>query len=347
MWDLKPNDRPLLLLAPMQEVTDLPFMKVMAGYGGADIYVTEYFRVHVDSRPEKHILRSIDENPTGRPVIAQMIGHVIPDLVRTVRLLEQHSVSGIDLNLGCPAPVVCRKCAGGGLLREPEKIDAILGALSEAVTTRFTVKTRLGYETPEEFDALLDIFSKHNIAALSIHGRTVHERYRTPIHPEWIQEAVKRLRCPVFANGNVVSVETGRQLAAMTGAAGLMIGRGAVRNPWLFQQLRASFANQPHEQPALADVYEYIKRLFEATKADDGSYHPSKHVQKTKKYLIFIAQGIDPEGQFEHRIRRVSTEKEFWGTCDQYLTQGGLFPEQPPESSSVFCGFRELMQSCK
>src|SRR5213595_2931607 len=138
------GDEPMLALAPMQDVTDLPFWKLMTAYGGADIYFTEYFRVHPTSNLEPWILRSISENPTGRPVIAQMIGNDIPSLVRTARELQQYPIVAVDLNLGCPAPVVYRKCAGGGLLREPRKVDAILGALREAISAGFTVKTRIG-----------------------------------------------------------------------------------------------------------------------------------------------------------------------------------------------------------
>ncbi len=138
---------PLLVLAPMQDVTDLPFWRLMAAYGGADVYYTEYFRVHATSNLEPWIVDAIVNNPTGRPVVAQMIGNDIPSLLRTVRQLQQLPVAAIDLNLGCPAPVVYRKCAGGGLLREPQRVDAILGALRQAVQVKFTVKTRLGFDS--------------------------------------------------------------------------------------------------------------------------------------------------------------------------------------------------------
>jgi len=113
---------PLLALAPMQDVTDLPFWRLMARYGGADVYYTEYFRVHATSNLDWHILKSITENPTGKPVVAQMIGNDIPSLVRTAKELQQYAIAAVDLNLGCPAPVVYRKCAGGGLLREPARV---------------------------------------------------------------------------------------------------------------------------------------------------------------------------------------------------------------------------------
>src|SRR2546430_4662536 len=131
--DLLSGPTPALALAPMQDVTDLPFWRLICQYGAPDIYVTEYFRVHATSTLERHILRSVTENPTGQPVIAQMIGNDIPSLVRTARELQQYPIAAVDLNLGCPAPVVYRKCAGGGLLREPNKVDAILGALRDAV----------------------------------------------------------------------------------------------------------------------------------------------------------------------------------------------------------------------
>src|SRR5678816_3914922 len=146
---------PILALAPMQDVTDLPFWTLMSQYGGADVYYTEYFRVHASYMLEKYILRSITENPTGRPVIAQMIGNDIPSLVRSARELAEYPIAAVDLNLGCPAPVVYRKCAGGGLLREPERVDAILGALRDALEIPFTVKTRLGFDTAETFAELL------------------------------------------------------------------------------------------------------------------------------------------------------------------------------------------------
>src|ERR1041385_548756 len=143
---------PMLALAPMQDVTDLPFWKLMTAYGGADVYFTEYFRVHATSNLEKYIVQSITENPTGRPVVAQMIGNDIPSLGRTARELQEYPIAAVDLNLGCPAPVVYRKCAGGGLLREPDRIDSILGALRDAVNIKFTVKTRIGFDSPAVFD---------------------------------------------------------------------------------------------------------------------------------------------------------------------------------------------------
>src|SRR5690349_21531367 len=191
----------------MQDVTDLPFMRLMAAFGGADVYFTEYFRVHATSHLEKWILESITKNPTGRPIIAQMIGNDVPSLVRAAKELQQYPIAAVDLNLGCPAPVVYRKCAGGGLLRDPKRVDTILGALRDAIHIKFTVKTRLGFDSPEVFPELISIFARHSLDLLTVHGRTVKEMYGPTVHYEAIADAVAQMPCPVIANGNVESAQ--------------------------------------------------------------------------------------------------------------------------------------------
>lgn len=321
---LFPAGRPLLVLAPMQDVTDLPFWKIMHRYGGPDLYYTEYFRVYGDSVPEKYILRSIRENPTGRPVIAQMIGQDLPALERTARALQKENVAGIDLNLGCPAPIVCRKSAGGGLLRHHDKIEAILQLLRETVSTAFTVKTRIGFESEGEFDALLELFARHPIDLLTVHGRTVKEMYRSEVHYDRIAQAVRGMACPVVANGNVLSAENARETAAATGAKGLMIGRGAIRNPWIFTQIRELFATgEVTTRPSLRDLRAYVELLYRETCPDGLS---ERHqVAKMKKYMNFIVQGVDEDGQFGHDIRRAESEREFFRICDRFLDREGFF----------------------
>lgn len=318
---------PVLALAPMQDVTDLPFWRLMTGYGGADVYFTEYFRVHATSTLEKWILKSITENPTGRPVVAQMIGNDIPSLVRTAKELQQYPIAAVDLNLGCPAPVVYRKCAGGGLLREPQRVDAILGALRDAVKIKFTVKTRVGFDSPRVFDELLPIFAKHSLDLLTVHGRTVYEMYRTEVHYDLIAQAVPAMPCPVLANGNVQSARRANEVLKTTGARGLMIGRGAIRNPWLFHQIRQHQRGETLFVPRGCDVLAYIRALYDAVCSPDMS--ESAHVQKMKKYMNYLGVGVDAEGQFLHRIRRVTTEAEFFGVCEDFLSHDRPMPLEP------------------
>jgi nifR3 family TIM-barrel protein len=308
---------PILALAPMQDVTDLPFWRLMAAYGGPDVYYTEYFRVHAVSHLEKWILESITQNPTGKPAIAQMIGNDVPSLVRAAKELQQYPVAAIDLNLGCPAPIVYRKCAGGGLLREPKRVDAILGALRDAVSIKFTVKTRIGFDSPEVFEELLPIFAKHSLDLLTVHGRTVREMYHASVHYDFIARAVAALPCPVLANGNVHSAAHAREVLNLTGARGLMIGRGAIRNPWLFHQIRQHRRGEPIFLPTGLDVLNYIRALYDAVCSPD--VRENAQVQKMKKYLNYIGLGVEPTGQFLHRIRRVSTKADFFEVCEEFL----------------------------
>ncbi len=319
MRSFLPAGRPLLILAPMQDVTDAPFWRVMTRYGGPDVYYTEYFRVHPDSRPERHILAAIEENPAGRPVIAQMIGQDIPSLVRTAGWLQQRAIAGIDLNLGCPAPIVCRKEAGGGLLRNLPKIDAILRELRLAVHLQFTVKTRLGYDRPEEFPALLDLFRRHAIDALTVHGRTVREMYGPVVHYDAIARAAELMPCPVFANGNVRDVDSARRIAEITGAAGLMIGRGAIRNPWIFQQIRDAAQGLKPFAPTRVDLRAYIDVLHRETCA--SAMRDEAQVGKMKKYLGYIAPGLGGDDAFWRDLRPTLTLRELFAVCDRHLSQ--------------------------
>ncbi len=324
--------QPLTALAPMQDVTDLPFMRVMTHYGAPDYFFTEFFRVHGQSRPEKHILRSITENKTGRPVFAQLIGESIPDMVRTVKDLLAYPVAGIDLNMGCPAPKIYKKNVGGGLLRDPAKIDELLGALRAAVPGLFTVKMRIGFDSTETYERVLDLVNKHSVDLLSVHGRTVKEGYRSDVHYDFIGRAARHVKCPVLANGNVTSAEKAAEVLVQTRAAGVMIGRHAIRNPWIFRQCRERWSSMSPSttgagmetgahpaifQPTLADVREYVERLYRETQAP--GVPEAAHVAKMKKYLNFVGQGVDPEGKFLFDMRRAMTEAELFAVCDRHL----------------------------
>jgi tRNA-dihydrouridine synthase len=322
--------QPYTALAPMQDVTDLPFMRVMAHYGAPDYFFTEFFRVHAQSRPEKHIVRSIAENHTGRPIFAQLIGEDVGHMVRTVRELLKLPVAAIDLNMGCPAPKIYKKNVGGGLLRDPAKIDALLGALRAAVPGLFTVKMRIGFDSTDNYRRILELINLHGVDLLSVHGRTVREGYRSEVHYDFIAEAVRTVRCPVLANGNVTSAAKAAAVVAETGAAGVMIGRHAIRNPWIFRQCRERWlalsssptrpegpGSTPIFQPALADVREYVERLYRETQTPD--IPEAAHVAKMKKYLNFVGQGVDPEGRFLNDMRRAMTEAELFAVFDRHL----------------------------
>ena len=326
------EDLPLTALAPMQDVTNLWFMKIIADYGSPDYFFTEYFRVRDDSRLNHKILASIVENDTNRPVFAQMIGESVPDLIRTARELCHYNIAGIDLNMGCPAPRVYRKNVGGGLLREPETVNRILGELRSAVNDRpLTVKMRIGFDNINTFEEILDIINRHSIDLLSLHGRTVKDMYRGVVRYDLIAQAVKQVNCPVLANGNINSAATALKVLSQTGAAGVMVGRWAIANPWIFNQIRQALRSEPISPVPLVEVRKYIDRLRltpEAVKTPARA-----RAGHLKMYLNYIALLVDNEGHFLKLMRRTKTEVELLNLCDRILLDSNKNLADSPYSS--------------
>jgi tRNA-dihydrouridine synthase B len=141
--------------------------------------------------------------------------------------------------------------------------------------------------------------------------------YGPIVHYDLIAAAVRSVPFPVLANGNVDSPESALRVLQETGARGLMIGRGAIRNPWVFEQIRQAVRGLPVFRPRAIDLLGYIGELYEAVKLPN--LRIDAHVQKMKKYMNFIGVGVDPQGRFLHEIRRVTTERDFFATCERFL----------------------------
>ena len=308
-------------LAPMQDVTGLPFMSLIAEYGAPDLFFTEYFRVHENARIDPEILSSITENNSGKPVFAQLIGEDLEHVARFAKELQQYPVAGIDLNLGCPAPRVYRKNVGGGLLRVPHKIDQVLKVLRDACDCPLTVKTRIGFEDDQNFSQILDIFASNRIELLSLHARTVKGGYRSFPQYNYVNQAVSQLDCPVLLNGEVNTAESALALVKQTGADGVMIGRSAIRNPWIFKQIRQLATGAPMTLPTYQDLYLYIQKLYEVFyKAEVPEI---KQVARLKKFLNFIGLSVDQEGQFLYHSRRAKSRLDLDRICQIYLIEDG------------------------
>jgi tRNA-dihydrouridine synthase len=329
---------PLTALAPMQDITNQWFMKIVAEYGAPDYFFTEFLRVHETSRIDKNILSSITENVTGRPIFAQMIGEDVTALVRIARELSKHNIAGIDLNLGCPAPRVYRKNVGGGLLRDPEQVDRILGALRQAVDLPLTVKMRLGFEHRSDMDAVIKLVNRHQIDLLSVHGRTVKEMYRGSVDYQLIGKAVAEAHCPVLANGNVQSAmqslvedlpvskgeatPTAIDVLQQTNAAGVMVGRWAIGNPWIFRQIRQAQLGEPLTIPTFGEVRVYIDRLWQ----NPIAVPERARVGYLKMFLNYVAQNVDADGLFLRQMRQAQTPQELFAVCDLTLLQDPQHP---------------------
>lgn len=342
--NLEPPDAVSLWLAPMQDVTTRAFMEVVHRRGGADMYVTEYFRVHPTWHLEPKILLSITDNPTGRPVIAQLIGNDPEHLAAASAALSAYPVHGIDLNLGCPAPRVCGKLCGGALLGRLDLVREIVLRMREVVPGTLTLKTRVGVETHLEWPALLDFFAELPIDGLAIHGRTVRERYQSPVHTEEIAVATRTLPYPVIANGSMVDLESSLAMLAKTGANGLMLGRGAIRNPWVYDQIRDALANGtdgPGFRPTGHDVLAYHMDLIECLDRDE-TYRGGNDVQRVKKFMSYSLVDLF-EDTLWHEARRAKTMPELIGVLEDYLDTPRPVDLTPADESKIFCGVRELV----
>jgi len=316
-----PNQPPTAL-APMQDVTMRDFLHLVAKCGAPDYFFTEYYRVHGQSKIDENVRQSIVENETGRPIFAQIIGEDIEGMRRAARELLKLPVAGIDLNLGCPAPKVFKKNVGGGLLRDPAKIDELLAALrDETAGAVLSVKMRYGFVDDRYFDRFLEMIDRHGVDLVSLHARTVLQLYRGKPDYSYVARAVRALKCPVLANGDLSSCDKAVEVLAQTGARGAMIGRPAVRNPWIFHQCREKFGGEKVFVPKLADVRKYVDDLWVVTGGDGLA--DRFHLPRMKKLLNFVGLGVDAKGGFLREMRLTKTGAELFAVCDKYMVDGG------------------------
>lgn len=280
----------------MQDVTDLAFMRTLARIGSLpDLLLTPYFRSTTTTCAlAEQNLRCIEGNETGVPIEAQLAGSDAAALVRDARHLLSLPVRGINLNAGCPSPLVNRHGAGAGLLRTPENFREVLLALREAVPEgKLTVKCRLGWSDDSEFPELLRLLAEARPDMLMVHARTRRDLYGGHPRFEHVRRAVQEMDCPVLANGDILTPDDARHCLEQTGAAGVMIGRGAVRNPYIFRQLRGEAA------PSRAEMLEYYRILVEETgRILFGIRTEKGHCNRMKKYLAFCYPDFSPEQEY-------------------------------------------------
>jgi tRNA-dihydrouridine synthase len=228
-----------LMLAPMQGVTNRAVRQVFAEWVRPDVLFTEFMRVRhgagdrlspgdlEDARPSEH----------GVPLVVQLIGRDKEPLIEAATAAQEAGAIHLNLNMGCPYGRMNVGC-GGGMLERPELLPEILGALRETIVGSFSVKVRAGYSDPEQIFSLLPVFEAAGVDFLVLHARTVEQRYEGHADHRITARVVKQTRLPVIANGDLTTVENGTSVLRETGAVGLMLGRGALRDPLLFERLR-------------------------------------------------------------------------------------------------------------
>lgn len=305
-------------LAPMQDISDVGFMNIVASCGAPDFFAAEYFRIHEYFNFDEFVLEAVRSRPAGSRVVAQFIGCDEFYIARAAERLRAYpEVEMLDLNLGCPAPKIYKKNAGGGLLRDPKKVESILKTMRSAWDRCLSVKMRLGFESDEEFPDLFKLVCDCGADFVTVHGRTVKQLYRGRADYAKIARAAASADIPVIVNGDVDCAETAAEIRAETACSGVMSGRGAVRNPWIFRQIREKLAGLPVFAPTLLDVRWYVEMLCENIKR----YSPRiKHADsRLKKFLNFIAVGVDENGEFLAQMRRAEGIDALLRVCDAHL----------------------------
>lgn len=236
-----------VILAPMEGLADCVLRDVLTRLGGYDGAVSEFVRVSGTALPERTFRRISPElNRGGRtlagtPVAVQLLGSDAESMAVNAATLARLNPTGIDLNFGCPAPTVNRHGGGATLLDEPLRLEQIARAVRHAVPAAIPVsaKMRLGVsDTARALDCARAL-EAGGVALLTVHARTRDEGYRPPAHWEWVARIREAVSVPVVANGEVWTVEDYLRCRAVTGCADVMIGRGAVKDPFLARRIKA------------------------------------------------------------------------------------------------------------
>lgn len=225
------------VLAPMAGITDLPFRNLCKHFGAGSV-TTEMSSSNPLLRDSlKSKIRRVEARE-GEPRIVQIVGTEARDMADAAAFHIDHGAQIIDINMGCPAKKVCRKLAGSALLKDERKVADILSAVVQRVNAPVTLKIRTGWDTQQRNAVgIAEIAEQCGIAALAIHGRTRACRFMGAAEYDTIATVVQRCKLPVLANGDICSAKSAKFVLDYTGAAGVMIGRGAQGKPWIFQEI--------------------------------------------------------------------------------------------------------------
>ncbi len=306
-----------IALAPMAGVTDRPFRQLCRELG-AGYVVTEM----VSSNPKlKHTRKTIwrssfEGEPT--PLAVQIVGSDPDTLAQAAVHNASLGAQIIDINMGCPAKKVCGKLGGSALLSDINLVEAILTEVVASVDVPVTLKIRTGPDTGNRNGLeVAKIAESCGIAALAVHGRTRADRFKGQAEYETIQKICQSISIPVFANGDVTTAEQARQVLEYTGATGLMVGRGAQGNPWIFREfnhyLQTGEIMPPPQAPEVHSVMsEHLRRLHD--------FYGEQHgVKVARKHIGWYLKNRPNSKQILYDLMRVETAKEQFQLLKQHF----------------------------
>ena len=252
-----------LLLAPMEDVSDPPFRSVCKE-NGADLMFTEFISSEGLIRNAEKSTQKLDIYDSERPIGIQIFGDKIESMKKAASISEAANPEIIDINYGCPVKKVACKGAGAGILLDINKMQKMTSEIVKQVKKPVTVKTRLGWDDNsikivEVAERLQDV----GIQALTIHGRTRKQMYKGEANWEYIAEVKNnpRINIPIFGNGDINSPEKAKKYKNKYGVDGIMIGRSAIGNPWIFNEIKTYIKENKYiKKPSLNDRIETVKK---------------------------------------------------------------------------------------
>lgn len=305
------GDRPLLL-APMEDVTDIGFRRLCKRYGAAMVY-TEFVSAEALVRSVKSTMNKLTISDDERPVGVQIYGRDVPQMVEAAKIVEEAGPDLIDINFGCPVKKVAGKGAGAGMLQNIPLLLDITREVVKAVKVPVTVKTRLGWNSDNLIiTELAEQLQDCGIQALTIHGRTRAQMYTGQADWTLIGEVKRnpRIHIPIIGNGDITTPEEARQAFERYGVDAVMIGRATFGHPWIFKEIR-DYLNGKEPDPELdfnrkLDILEEQLRInVERIDEYRGILHTRRHLAATP-----IFKGIPDFRQTRIAMLRASTVDE-------------------------------------
>lgn len=289
----------ILALAPLAGFTDLPFRSVVKQFG-ADLTFSEMISANALKYHSAKTFDMIKKSPLEIPYIVQIAGSDIDVIKEAVLILNDiEGIDGIDLNCGCPVPKVVSQESGSSLLLNLPKMQKIIETIKTHSNKRYTsAKVRLGFNTkiPEEIAKACE---DAGVDFMSIHGRTRAGAYKAEVDYEAIARARASVKIPVIANGDITSYEKALHVKEVTGCNSLMIGRGAVGNPWIFYQIKNQLLHV-EKSKILEIVLEHYNGMLE--------FYGQRGVSIFRKHLHTYSKGLQDASDFRNRINRVEDE---------------------------------------
>lgn len=307
-----------LVLAPMAGISNTSYRKIVKKMGVGLIYAEMVSTNALTYGNEKtfNLLKMSEEE---RPIVQQIFGSDVESFVTAAKLIEEKMHPDIiDINMGCPVPkVALRAQAGSALLKNPEKIGEIVTAVVNSVSVPVTVKIRSGWDE-KSINAVevAKICEKSGASAIAIHARTRSEGYSGKANWSIIKEVKKSVSIPVIGNGDVTSPKIAKKMLEETDCDAVMIGRGALGNPWIFKScLEYLENNKLIEEPTNKEKIEMIKEHYKLLKEDKNEHVALLEI---RTHALYYLKGMPESKIYKEKICKAKSEEEFLNILAEY-----------------------------